>query len=320
MKRTISKMAKKTTRAERDPTNQGMNRRRANRDNNARLNDAAREILSLWRNNVQAKRTVRKKIINESNPFQEFYQYDFDPTFGQFNTIDQAINGIINERLETAGVEPPDDWYFTRYLESATRSAVLQESAQLASLFDETVNTLTADQVLASEKHRTTLRNSVLNNYRLLKKLSNETSSQVFEVIRKGVDAGLSKTAIRRQIVERFEVSKTNSKRIVDTEVNKAYNDTRMNTVQSNREVGVDVAVMHISSLLPTTRPHHAIRHGKVYTVEQQKRWWDTGVNRINCHCSVRTVRVNKDGTVVDKKAQDKIIKRGKEIFKENTE
>lgn len=278
-------MTKKITRAERDPTNQAMNRARANRDNNARLNSAAREILTLWRD-VKAKKTVRKRIINQSNLFQDFYLYESNTGFEQVMTTDRAIrtiSGIIDDRLETAGVEPPPNWYFQRYLESATRSAVLQESAQLAALFDETVNTLTSDQIFVSETYRRTLRNSILNSYRLLDTLSTVTSSQVFEVIRLGVDGGLSKTAIRRQIVERFEVSKSRSKRIVDTEINRAYNDTRMNTIRANREAGANVAVMHISALLPTTRPHHADRHGKVYTVEQQERWWNISPNRINC-------------------------------------
>ena len=72
---------------------------------------------------------------------------------------------------------------------------------------------------------------------------------------------------------------------------------------------------MHISALLPTTRSWHADRHGNVYTPEQQRRWWDEGANRINCHCSVRSVRVDKKGKVKNIQQQKRIKKRGAEFF-----
>ena len=54
--------------------------------------------------------------------------------------------------------------------------------------------------------------------------------------------------------------------------------------------VGATALVEHRSALLPTTRPHHAARHRKIYTVDQQRQWWATGANRINCYCSVKPI------------------------------
>jgi len=300
------------TRSESDPTGQATNRRKANRDNNQRLNDAARRILRIW-TDVDSKKTTRKKIVNEN---LDFYLYEL--TDLELEQLEREIQAILFEALETEQLNPPFDWYYSQYVETAARSGAIQENewvtVLLAALVTFTATTSLA--LLSSPRYQAFLIENINSNYSLLKNLSGTTSRQIFDVITRGIDAGLSKTAIRRQILERFEVSKSSSKRIVDTEVNKIYNNSRINAAEINRDLGAPIALQHLSALLPTTRPHHAIRHGRAYTPEQQKRWWDTGTNRINCHCSVRSIEVNKDGTVTDKESQKKVIERGEKFFK----
>lgn len=295
------------SKAQQDPTNQAGTRLRANRDNNRRLNTAAKRVLKLW-SQVEAKRTVRKDIINNI----DFYVYEpFD-----FLSVDD-IQRIIDEELETSSDDIPPFWYFSQYDEQAFRSGTLQENAWIAVITAIIADvTLISDAaILSSSIYLQALNVIKANDYRLLKNLSSQTSQQIFQTIQSGIDAGLSKSAIRRQIIERFEVSKSSSARIVNTEINKAYNNSRMNLVQIYRESGILLAVMHISALLTTTRPNHAARHGLAYTPEQQRRWWDSGSNRIQCHCSTRAVVVDRQGNVVDKERQVKIIEQGKVFF-----
>jgi hypothetical protein len=178
------------------------------------------------------------------------------------------------------------------------------------------VQTVSLAVLLSRSKYQLFFVKLIDDNYRLLKGLSSTTSQQVYDVINRGMDAGLSKTAINRQITERFQVSKSSSKRIVTTEVNKAYNNARMNTIDAYIAFGAPLAVQHISALIPTTRNHHASRHGLAFTPQAQLAWWETGRNRINCHCSTKAIAINKDGTVKNKAAQDKVIERGKSWFK----
>jgi len=72
---------------------------------------------------------------------------------------------------------------------------------------------------------------------------------------------------------------------------------------------------VHISAFIPTTRPHHGRRHGKVSTPEQQNAWWAKGANRINCHCSVRTVLLEDDGAPKDTKFIRKLVRQRKDKF-----
>jgi SPP1 gp7 family putative phage head morphogenesis protein len=179
--------------------------------------------------------------------------------------------------------------------------------------------TIETQSIISSSRYIDLVDAAVNKNYPLFKGLSETTSKQVFQVINDGIDGGLSKNAIRRKILERYEVAKSSAKRIVDTEVNKAYNNARTDLIQDYRDNGEPLAVQHISALLATTRSHHAARHGLAYTPEQQNKWWNSGTNRINCHCSIRAIVVNRDGTVANKAAQNKVIARGKQIFKSNT-
>lgn len=312
-------MASKATRQEQDPTNQAGTRRRATRDNNRRLNNSAREVLAIWRN-VGAKKTTRKKIINQESEALDFYVYDLSAQ--DKSDLSVEISDSVNENLETTTAAPPFNWYYEQYIEQAYRGGTIQENAEIAVLLALIAGSITIEttSILSSSRYLDLLEAAVNKNYPLFKGLSETTSKQIFQVINDGIDAGLSKNAIRRKILERYEVAKSSAKRIVDTEVNRKYNNARTDLIKFYRDNGEPLAVQHISALLATTRRHHAARHGRAYTPEQQDRWWAEGVNRINCHCSIRAIVVNRDGTVANKEAQNKVIARGKEIFESISE
>lgn len=313
-------MANKATRAESDPTNQASNRLRANRDNNKRLNDSAREVLEIWRG-IPAKKTTRKKIINKqiTNENLDFYVYDLSPQ--EIQDLSVEIENSLNENLETFGKTPEFDWYYQKYIEQAYRGGTIQENALIAVLLSLISGSLIIEttEILFSIRYLNDLKTTIIKNYPLFKGLSQETSKQVFRVIQDGIDSGLSKSIIRKNIIRRFEVAKSSAKRIVDTEVNKAYNNARTDLIQFYRDNGEPLAVQHISALLPgRTREEHARRHGRSYTPEQQNRWWNSGSNRLNCHCSIRSIVVNRNGTVSNKTAQQKVIARGKQFFNDD--
>lgn len=299
------------TRSQQDPTNQAGLRLKTNRENNRRINRAAKVVLKAW-SKITPKRTSRKVITNKS---LDFYLYDDNKD--QLNDLFLLTLFSMNKELETGEDEHQDDWYLIPFLTRASNNGVMQENSWIEALHAGLAFApLTDESIFQSDSYKSQLDKNDTANYRLYKDLSNTTSSQINQVITQGVDAGLSKQAIRRKIIERFEVSKSSAKRKVDTEVNKIYNNARLDLVQRYRDGGQSLAVFHISALLATTRPHHAERHGKTYTPEQQKRWWDTGANRINCHCSVRTARINRDGTAKDTALQNRLLEQGKKFFK----
>ena len=78
--------------------------------------------------------------------------------------------------------------------------------------------------------------------------------------------------------------------------------------------LGLEVRVMHVSALVENTRPSHAARHGKIYTLEDEREWQHEGSNMISCLCStVEVVFVNGEPT--QKKLIERQRKRGEAFF-----
>lgn len=72
--------------------------------------------------------------------------------------------------------------------------------------------------------------------------------------------------------------------------------------------LNLETREIHISALSPTTRHHHAIRHGNIYTTDEQRDWWARDANSINCKCSTVTVLVDKDGKPYNKTLINKLL------------
>lgn len=303
----------KISRIDTDPTGQARNRKKANADLSKRLTAAKIEVKNLFRKIPFSKRSVQ---VNEVIT-------DYEITPEQEETLREEIALIIAVWLQTTTARVPPNWFYTQYVEEAYRSGTIQESVSLNREISKATQAGQISGVQApSETSRTfsltygdKLNTATIRNYNLIQGLSNETSKQVYQQITDGIETGLTKKAILQSIDERFNVAKSSAERIVNTEVNKIYNDARIDTAIWYRdEVGVNNMVIHISALLPTTRTNHAARHGNTYTPEAQRNWWNSGANRINCYCSVRAVIVTEDG-VLDAQTQEKIREKGQDFF-----
>lgn len=299
-----------------DPTNQARNRKVALKDVNSRLNTAAKNILRNWKESADPVRTSRKEIQNNQNLV--FWSYDMTE-----QEVDALYEMIVSEYKAALGVQAlrvSADWFYSQYTEKAYVQGVINENSALEALAPDIVAPLVTFGITISllslpEFMRRNVNVLIQDQYFSFSGLSESTSKQVYRTIINGMEAGKSKATITRELMKRFDVSRSNAKRIVDTEVNKSNNNARIDSILAYRNAGANIAVMHISALLKTTRSTHAARHGNVYTPEQQQRWWNEGANRINCHCSVRPVRVNRDGTVTDVKQQKRIKAEGRKVF-----
>ena len=285
-------MAKKT---KDDPTGQRINRKRYAKRLAVRLTKAQRKVLAEFRS-IPRKRKQQKIISNDS---LKFYLYDF--TGDALDSLRLSIQNYIDDELETTTDNMPDDWVFKQDIELPFRQGTVEELAVLNRTLSLTGLPFDPQSALFSPRYLDAVRQAQIRNYNLIKTLSEQTASQVLNEITNGIDAALTPTEISESVVERFNVSKSNAKRIADTEVNRAYTDAKLDAMElgDDRE-GVEIAALHISSLIPTTRPTHAARHNKLYTPAQQRIWWNKDKNRINCLCTVRSVLIDSSGNVLD--------------------
>lgn len=324
IQRKRSKLTTNGRKTKADPTGQSRNRKRATKALQSRLNRARRKVLDLFDEIPYETRNVTK-AVNHLQVNELVYEYQL--TGQQFAALASAIQAILDGDLETASVLMPEDWFYKEFIEAPYRQGTMEDIRDIARAMSEAQNAgiievdpfrpeLTPEAFVLSEGYRKNIQTSYAVNYERVKTLSSTTAKQVFTQIQLGIDAGVNSRTIRREIMKRFDVSKTNAQRIARTETNAAYNNAKLDTTAlAAEQLELDLGVMHISALTPTTRQSHAARHGLAYSTADERTWWNSGANRINCLCTTQTVVLDSTGKMVNVELQDKVREEGKEFF-----
>jgi len=305
-----------------DPTGQARRRNRGARTLISRLRSAERQIKKLFRD-IPRRRTQKTRIVNVSTPV---YKYQLNPR--EQEILNNQIKVILNDELLESQNELPPDWYWKDNIEPPYRQGTLEETNRTNQLIaagiiagaitDLFITEVTPEQVLTSRQYRQALQSVFISNFNNIETLSERTAAQVIQQINAGITSGMTPNKISEAIGQRFASAASDAKRIAETEINKAYNNAKMDAVDIMAErTGLRAGVIHISALLPTTRSAHAARHGNAYTTADQEQWWDTGANRINCKCSVISVLIDKQGKVVQSETQEE-IKAEKSFFEQD--
>ncbi len=306
-----------------DPTGQAKRRNRATLVLETLLAKAEKQIKAEVRQIPSARRMVTPL------PNRSTVVYDYLISPAQQATLEADIRRILDDELETTGDFAPPGWYWVDQVEPPYRQATFEEinrfnqilaAAIIAgAVIDPFATTIEPEQVVNTSQYQTELRRVIVRNYGDIKTLSDRTAAQVIQQINNDISAGTSPRLISRNISRRFDVADSNAKRIADTEINRSYNDGKLNTANIIKtRTGQRVGVLHISALLPSTREAHAARHGNVYTVEDQERWWDTGANRINCKCSTAIALIDSKGRVTESEDQATLKAERKFFEREN--
>ena len=292
----------KITRIERDPTKQAGTRRRVMANIRRRLKGAYIDVRTLI-NDLPAE-IVTNKVS---------YTYDLDDL--RMMTIDQRIREIINTWFETQTDGKPARFFFDPYIgasyamgteDSIDRTARL---AAMAAYSTADLSQLDVEQIYSSGIYRRRVELVFGRVFNEMKGFSGDTATDLARVLSQVVANGDSPRVAQKLIRDRFRVADSRAERIARTEINRAYNVARSEQAEDTSvRLGIDVRLVHRSSLVPSTRVLHAQRHGNVYTKAEQREWWDTGSNRINCLCSVSEIVYDKDGKPFD----DGIIKKMK--------
>lgn len=280
-----------------DPTGQARNRANLNKKIKVRLANAEQQVIKLFNDIPRTSRTEKNLSLNQDT----FTVYDYDLSPEEQDQLESQIQAIINFWLLLGETQnKPINFYSDPNVEEAYRSGTLEvvrdlnnDLAKLVSLggvagafaallprsFD--VNT-----ILFGQSYLEAVLGYQNDMFYQLKGLSEKTSSQVYERISSGMKGNKTPREIIKDIKKRFSVSESNARRIVNTEINKVYNNSVMDAINFiNDNTNINAAGRHRSALIPTTRENHAARHNKIYTTAQQLKWWDSGTNRINCYC-----------------------------------
>ena len=277
-----------------DPTKtQARTRKRALRQIKSRLTRAGRDIKSLFKAIPRTSRRVGSVSTNATI----FYDYQFTPF--ELESIEAEIQRILDTWL--VGLDQAQ--YYQDDTEQAVRSGTLESlrdvnqelitAAIAGTLAASMPRNVSIETYLLSTEYQNNLNSFLQRGISEIKGISNKAANQIYQVINSGLLAGQSPRDINKAINKRIEVASSGAKRMINTEINRAYNSSKIDVIMRMNDLGVPMVGQHISALLDTTRRSHMDRHLKLFTAEQQLIWWNSpikesgsGSNWINCHCS----------------------------------
>lgn len=277
-----------------DPTKtQARTRKKALRQIKSRLAGAGRDIKALF----NAIPRTSKRVGSVSTNATTFYEYQYTPF--ELEAIEVEVQRILDTWL--VGLDQAQ--YYQDDTEQAVRSGTLEAlrdinqelitaaiAGALAASIPRNVN---VETYLLSTEYQNNLNSFLQRGVSEIKGISNKAANQIYQVINSGLLAGQSPRDINKAINKRISVAGSDSKRMVNTEINRAYNSSKIDVIMRMNDLGIPMVGQHISALLDTTRRDHAERHLKLFTAEDQLIWWSSpmsksgsGANWINCYCS----------------------------------
>ena len=243
------------------------------------------------------------------------YEYRVSPA--RIESLFDELLAAFYQALELNG---RGSWFLNQHLGKAWQDGTVQAFTRLKTLAEsaapDRAETMNLDSALSSPEYVRRFDIISARAFENMKGFAGQAAVDLGSILGRGVAQGQSPRKMARDIRKKFDqIEGYRALRIARTEVNNAYTEARFEQTKDVRDrLGLEVRVMHVSALVPSTRYTHAARHGQLYTLEEQREFWASGTNRINCLCSTVEV-VLIDG----KPTQESLIKRqrarGKAFF-----
>lgn len=295
------------TRLEKDPTGQAGNRLRAKREISRRVRSLREPVLQILDSFPVESITVNKTT----------YQYSVNPD--RLASLFDELQLYFFQALELDTFSR--GWFLNEYLGQAWQQGTVKSFSRLKTLAESVApnraELMQLDSVLTSPEYANRFDLISARAFENMKSFSGQAANDLGRILGQGVALGQSPRVIARDIRKKFDqIEGYRALRIARTEVNHSFTEARYEQSKDVRDrLGLEVKQLHVSALVDSTRPSHASRHGKIYTLEEQREFWATGSNLISCLCSTVEV-VLIDGEPTQKKLIERQRERGEQYFK----
>lgn len=244
--------------------------------------------------------TIRREYVAAIDAFSPSlvvnakYAYRLDQM--TLNAVLAGLDSFVDSVLLEGGQNQV--WFFEEYVRVSYERGTLQ---QFVNLGQQSPAYRTAREnmisLIRSEPYQTRLALVRAREFEEMKGLSGQVKADMSRVLTDGMARGLNPREIGAKLSEQTGLEVTRANRIARTEIPMALRRARMDEADDAREtLGLRTLEMHLSALSPTTRVTHAQRHGKLFTVDQQREWWSEGATAINCKCTTISVMVDAKG------------------------
>lgn len=199
---------------------------------------------------------------------------------------------IVEQTMTSGG-----RWLFTGYVRPAYQQGTSRAQANISNQSKAYRDARGLEQLLTSDpylKRLSLLRGRVFNE---MAGIVGDIQTTLARTLTQGLADGVGPLEIASRITESTGIAERRARNIARTETGEALREGRLAETESAAALGINVGVMHLSALSPTSRVDHVERHGWVGTVEEERAWYAAKPGRRNnCKCSPSEMLLDDDG------------------------
>lgn len=233
-----------------------------------------------------------------------------------------AVSYALREALDrwiARDRDPANMLWYSVYPEQASQLGAAQAVANLTHLSDAYAATRTLRDVVFSEAYRNRVAMAQIKSYEHWTGLASEIRAELSQIIGRAVVDGKNPRAVRREIMDRLDVSKSRAEAYAQSDITDTLRMTRLAEDEHAEEsLGIRTGELWTSAFLPTTRPWHASRSGRVYSREQVRDFYSRDGNIYRCHCSITTCLLDEDGQPILSDSLRKTMRKEREAWEDS--
>ncbi len=198
----------------------------------------------------------------------------------------QALQDALDRWL-LEGRDPRHSFWYSPYDEEAAQLGSAQSAANLTRLSEGYAATRSLQQIVYSDAYRNRVGMAQVKSFEHWTGLSAGLRSELSQIIGRAVVDGKNPKAVRTEIMERLDVSRSKAAQYSQTDITDTLRQARWaESDYATETLGLNLGLLWTSALIPTTRATHAAKNGKVLTSAQVRDFYGRDGNRYNCHCA----------------------------------
>ena len=231
--------------------------------------------------------------------------YQVNDTYGQvfYGLTPQQLE-LLSEELQAAyarwiasAKDPANVFWYSQYIDDAQQMGTAQSVANLTALAPSYAAARTLEAVVYSAPYQTRLAMAQIKSYEHWTGLAASQKSELSEIIGRAVIDGKNPKAVRTEIMERLDVSRSKAAQYAQTDITDTLRQARIAEADYTAEnLGMKIGLLWTSALIPSTRSWHASRNGKVFDSAEVKAFYSVNGNRYNCRCAVTEALLDDEG------------------------
>lgn len=206
--------------------------------------------------------------------------------------LQQALDRWINDGRSTDHVA-----WWSVYQEEAAQLGAAQSAANLTNLSAAYAAARSLETIVMSEPYRTRAALARVRSNEYWTGLTSQARADLAGVIGRAVVDGKNPKAVRTEIMERLDVSRSRAALYAQTEIPGTLREARIAEGEdAEAQLGIRTALLWTSAFKPTTRSWHASRSGHTYSRDEVKAFYATNGNRFRCYCAQTEALLDADG------------------------